>query len=86
MPAYKQVKIGVSEATRARLQRLAVEIMEGVEKGHRADPGADPDPINPRTGAMSMEVLLNFLCDQVEAHRERTRKSNEKKKQARKKK
>lgn len=71
--------IRVSEDTRARLQAVQDEIVALVERGTIPDPGTNPEQINPRAKALSVDALINLLLDRREEHKARARKARKRK-------
>lgn len=82
----KQVKLGVAEGTRARLQQLARELAAAHENNRKVTVEVDPEPINPLCCGVSMDALLTFLLDQYYGHKARNKRQLEKAREARAKK
>lgn len=73
------VLVRLKRATRDRLEKLRADLLVLVEQGHRNAPATQPEQINPRASELSMDALVNYLLDRVQAHRERARRSRKKK-------
>lgn len=83
-PKEDTTHIRLRIATAARLRALAHRIAADEHHRARAHVQVDPEPINPAGCGVSMDQLVNYLCDQLDAHRKRTRLQQERAKAKRK--
>lgn len=81
--AAKGATVWVSLKTRERLRNIERAIVAQVEAGTRGDFNIDPEPINPQGSGLSMDQVINYLIDQLEAHRTRAKEQRQRRKKGR---